>query len=284
MSITIDKTETLTNCPLCNCNSIELIKEEEWYGEKLEISRCLHCTVAFTSTRFTEEYYRNKYFNKDMMIEEHKLSNKEYNLISDRQNKHIIRTVKSIKKSGKWLDIGCGRGNLLNLASKANYDCFGLDIYCNDFIENENIKFYQQELLDFDYNNKSFDIISMVDVLEHCAQPKQQLQKIVNLLTPDGILFIHSPNEYYFCSKVLQLFKYYTDYFPYLHLFHPSHTNVVSILKRFNFSKVKFVSPTFKYSDNKIKMFLIHTVKGINNLLIPFEKGFWPAMELIAYK
>lgn len=284
MSIEIEKIEVLNRCPLCGSKKINLIKEEKWNGEILKISRCHSCTVAFTSTRFTEEYYKNKYFNKNMMVEEHKLTNDEYHLISDRQNKHILKTVKSKKKSGKWLDIGCGRGNLLDLASKANYDCYGLDIYCNDFIENENIKFYQEELLDFDFNNKSFDIISMVDVLEHFSRPKKQLKKIYNLLNSNGILFLHLPNEYFFYSKVLKLIGYYTGYYPDLHLFHPSHTNIESILKKFNFLKVQFVSPTFKYSDNKIKMLLIHTVEGINNLLIPFEKGFWPAMELIAYK
>ena len=273
------KSEVLKNvkrCPVCGSNEFTLIDKIEYPEGLLKISRCNTCSVSFSSTRFSDEYLKVKYYSKN--YEEEIVGDQNYEETSEQFFQGIVDKVKKLKNSGEWLDIGCGRGYLLDIASKNNFDCYGIDAN-DDFIDNKKIKFFNKNLFETDFNNGKFDIVSMINVLDHLGSPGEYLGKIYDLLGSDRILYIHVPNEYYFNKKV---FNKFTGYCPNVHLVNYSEKNISSILKRFNFSKIEFVSPKYKTIGGKKEM--LYLLETFNNLAIKWNGGIWISMQVIAYK
>ena len=56
------------------------------------------------------------------------------------------------------------------------------------------------------------------------------------------------------------------------------------ILKRFNFSKIEFISPKYYMPIKLRKKILVLTLEIFNKLAIKLNKDIWPSMELIVYK
>ena len=56
----------------------------------------------------------------------------------------------------------------------------GVNIKCADFLEYE--------------TSKKYDVIVMGDVLEHVSEPVRALEKAYDMLAPDGILWLSTPN------------------------------------------------------------------------------------------
>jgi SAM-dependent methyltransferase len=53
---------------------------------------------------------------------------------------------------------------------------------------------FQGDVVHAPFPHGSFDVITLIDVLEHCTAPKEVLNKIRALLVENGVLFIVTPN------------------------------------------------------------------------------------------
>ncbi|MDY6895135.1 MAG: class I SAM-dependent methyltransferase, partial [Thermotogota bacterium] len=110
-----------------------------------------------------------------------------------------VKFISRYKSAGKWLDVGCGNGRLLQEASRwDNWQLEGLEPIeevANSTKERLNIPVYPCTFEQLDLNEKNkFDIISMWDVLEHLPSPMQSLQHVNSLLKDDGIFVFTIPN------------------------------------------------------------------------------------------
>ncbi len=101
------------------------------------------------------------------------------------------------------LDIGCGVGNMsMNLASALpSYNVVGLDLnqnvtaFANKFNSQQNLYIGSEDA--FDTKNKNrFKYIFALEILEHlnAAQHFEFVDLMLEALTPDGLLFLSTPN------------------------------------------------------------------------------------------
>jgi len=94
-----------------------------------------------------------------------------------------------------WLDFGCGDGQLLKTIKNCfpSSQLFGIDQTdtFREYIENEIQATYLYRLCDFE---GSFDVISMIHVLEHLVDPLEVLNGIKTSLASTGKLFIQVPS------------------------------------------------------------------------------------------
>jgi 2-polyprenyl-3-methyl-5-hydroxy-6-metoxy-1,4-benzoquinol methylase len=99
------------------------------------------------------------------------------------------------------LDIGCGIGGVLNfLNNKGCTDIFGVDYseaqveVCQKYVTD---KIMKADIFDFlKSNSKKYDIIIMLDVLEHFQKNKitELLRLVYDSLSPTGKVVIRTPN------------------------------------------------------------------------------------------
>jgi len=109
---------------------------------------------------------------------------------------------KSYYQSIKFLDIGCYIGLFLYHLDKENFfnELVGIDIE-PEFIKIgkkvtescQKVVLLNKNLFDLDIDNK-YDMIFMGELIEHLDNPKRYLEKVYELLNPDGILIISTPS------------------------------------------------------------------------------------------
>jgi len=99
------------------------------------------------------------------------------------------------------LDIACGIGYSAPLFIKSgavSYD--GVDLnerlikYANRTYGSDCINFFVGDICTY-YNGKTYDMITCFETIEHVENYESALRNLYNLLNPDGVLFISSPNR-----------------------------------------------------------------------------------------
>lgn len=114
-------------------------------------------------------------------------------------------------KDIKMLDVGCGRGEMVYLGALRDWRSFGVDYseqaiaMARDFLKNNLPKNLQNsakiELMDardLKYGNHTFDIIFMLDIVEHLCDDdlEKMFARASQILKPTGRVIIHtSPNK-----------------------------------------------------------------------------------------
>ncbi len=159
--------------------------------------------------------------------------------------KFVISRGVVIKKGGKLLDIGAGKGNYLRIANKLGMKCYGNDLYlAMDHIpQYDDIKIYNKKFEDLEFAGDYFDVITMNHVLEHVGDPRLVLKKVNNILKPDGVFILHVPNGVSLNAKIFKQFYLQIDSPRHLHLFNSS--NLASLCKQTGFivDKIEFRTP-----------------------------------------
>jgi 2-polyprenyl-3-methyl-5-hydroxy-6-metoxy-1,4-benzoquinol methylase len=97
----------------------------------------------------------------------------------------------------KILDIGCSVGAFLHVAKEEGFDASGLELgkASADYAEKkQHTKVANKSIFDYEVPDNSYDIVSMLEVIEHLEHPKQAMDIINKLLKPGGLVFLTTPN------------------------------------------------------------------------------------------
>ncbi len=182
------KKEILNSCILCGSFSFPKV---DGVGD---LVCCKDCGLLFHNPRPVfdeiEKFYSDSKHESSWMGKE---SERSWDNLSVRR----INYVKKHKKKGRILDIGCGIGRFLNFAKK-EFSVYGTEISKKAVRSADvkyNIKIKLGDFDEIDFNNETFDIITMWHSLEHVLFPGKTLDKIRSLLSKDGVLIIAIPND-----------------------------------------------------------------------------------------
>ncbi len=116
---------------------------------------------------------------------------------------------------GKILDIGCAKGYFLEICRKNGFQVFGVDI--SDYIVKAAKSYlgskdlYKADLSNdkLPFPNNYFDVVTMIDSLEHIENPQHALREAHRLLKKGGLLCIRLP-DFIKCIKEETHVNFYT--------------------------------------------------------------------------
>lgn len=114
------------------------------------------------------------------------------------QFEETLRQLKRFRPSGRLLDIGCATGVFLDRARKSGYEVTGIDVSPElaDYARKKfDLDIHQGYLEEQNFADGSFDVITMLDVIEHIPQYDKLLPEIRRILKPGGILYLRTPSE-----------------------------------------------------------------------------------------
>lgn len=129
--------------------------------------------------------------------------------LQDREYGNIEMSLNYLKtkipsKNPKILDIGCSYGSLVNHLYKTGYkDVYGIETNENHIQKgrkeypklSKRIKCYEGSVLP--YENCSFDVVLMFDVIEHIPNVKDFLrEQVYRVLRKNGTFIFQTPNKY----------------------------------------------------------------------------------------
>jgi 2-polyprenyl-3-methyl-5-hydroxy-6-metoxy-1,4-benzoquinol methylase len=108
----------------------------------------------------------------------------------------MLKVIQKSKSGGRLLDVGCAYGLLVNAASKC-FESYGIDI--SRFAVNKSKEYCKESIsrasaVNLPFKDESFDVITLVDTLEHIPNFDDCLKDIVRVLRKGGILLLQLPN------------------------------------------------------------------------------------------
>lgn len=149
-------------------------------------------------------------------------------------------TIKNFRNKGKLLDLGCGAGEFLHIAQQMGFDSYGCDFdpiiikQCEN--KGLNVRLGGLE----SYNDETFDVITMNQVIEHVVDPQQTIKECFKKLNNNGCLWIGTPNPQAIGAQVFG--KSWAGLHPPYHLCIPSQSELVRWLNDAGFHNIQILN------------------------------------------
>jgi len=131
---------------------------------------------------------------KDLYKELFEVENKHW--WHDHKRKLIHQMINKFAEKGKVLDIGAGTGKILSELKIKDWEIEGIDgeKEAVKWSQKRGIKIQQADIeKKLGFNKNSFELILVLDVIEHLNNDRQVLKEINRVLKPRGIAIITVP-------------------------------------------------------------------------------------------
>lgn len=200
-------------CDLCGNNKARIVYKKRGitpkyyfitdnsYGDHSQIVKCsdcglVHCSPKEASKKLVERYqaFEDPNYEKE----------RQARTIT---HERVFRNINNLHNSpGKLLDIGCATGTLLGIAQENGWKAVGVEPskWASKIgKEKYGLNIVQGTLETVKFKNKSFDVVTCLDVIEHVSSPKKLLAGIHRILKKDGVLCIVTPDIGSLISRIL---------------------------------------------------------------------------------
>lgn len=199
----MEKKLIFPSCFLCGAEDFQPL----YLIHDCQIVRCPHCRLVYTreiparlgkSFSYEEAYFQNpafasaqieKYFGYDAYISDQENIQDKFSF--------CLRQIMKYQAAGKVLDLGCAAGFFLDLAHQRGFEVLGVEpsrFASRKARELFGLPVLSQTLRDAGLPAKSFDVITLWDVIEHVPQPREEMQEVRRLLKPGGLVGIITPD------------------------------------------------------------------------------------------
>ena len=187
-------------CPLCKSPKFTHIVTRV---DKLDIVHCQECELAYVNPRPISEDI-TKMYEEDYYTGSDDKSFGYSNRIPSAVNiKYIppygweLLVEETSLANMRTLDIGCAFGHWVYWKSKAGARATGIDL-APDGIKwgrgKLNLDLRQTTLELLNEPDESFDVITVIDLIEHVLDLESFMNQVVSLLKPGGLVFVQTPN------------------------------------------------------------------------------------------
>ncbi len=107
----------------------------------------------------------------------------------------ILKLMEKLKGKGELLDVGAATGILMEMAEKRGWKTRGVEVsgWACEVAKRKGLEVFHGDFLDYP-ETKKFDSITMIDVIEHLAEPAKAIKKAYGLLKPGGLLVLVTPD------------------------------------------------------------------------------------------
>jgi 2-polyprenyl-3-methyl-5-hydroxy-6-metoxy-1,4-benzoquinol methylase len=208
-----------------------------------------------------KNYYsviNSEFYAEDIRNNMHKINiNKiEYN--------SYVNDIKSIIDApSKVLEIGCGNGFLLKTLEERHYNCYGIEPSPYSYNHAKNIlklNVSNNFLPDSNFYNEKFDLVIMIDVIEHIYDANNFMKDIIKVLNPNGYVFIGTGNIKSLNAKIARSNWGYFKSWEHVSFFSPH--SIHSLLESNGFTEIninitslqhKIIQNSFEFSKNIVK-------------------------------
>jgi len=197
--------------------------------------------------------------------------------------KSCLKGIKRLCKEGRLLDIGAASGIFVKMASNAGYQAFGVEPsvwMCEYAKKHYNASVLPGTLEDAKFEDCSFDIITMWDVLEHVTDPMRTLKEVKRILKPGGLLVINYPR---IDDPLARIFGKKWWFLLSIHLVYFTPKTLSAYLELLGFKKVlhkmHFQRLAYDYLVERLNVYspilskiakFPYIIPGFKNILIPY--------------
>lgn len=108
----------------------------------------------------------------------------------------IVASFGDVRQRNRWLDVGSGAGALLRAARDQGWDAVGTEVADAPALAARaaGLEVLVGDLRDLDLPEAAYDVVSVVEVVEHVTDPHGLLAAATPLLRPGGVLYLTTPH------------------------------------------------------------------------------------------
>jgi 2-polyprenyl-3-methyl-5-hydroxy-6-metoxy-1,4-benzoquinol methylase len=253
-------------CDLCGGKEFEFLFSGHDWTQNIKgdysLYRCTECGLFFinpqpTEREIAEHYQSHKYYSfrgtvpawKKMFYKT--FYSKKANPFLELVFFPLLPLPRSTKimLGGRFLDVGCGAGSFLALMKYFNMDCHGVEPgkFDEQFAKENNLKIKNCTLLEANFPDNYFDVITLNHVFEHVSNPAETLRELHRILKPGGTLILAVPQSDCIAYKIFG--RYWVQLDIPRHLFTFSKKTIKEYAKKteFKIEKMRYNSTSFQF-------------------------------------
>jgi 2-polyprenyl-3-methyl-5-hydroxy-6-metoxy-1,4-benzoquinol methylase len=181
------------SCIICGQDKTKIFDVNNGFN----IVQCVNDDLIYVNPQPEEKEFNKFYAEQYFFNENNSLGYGdylEYRPAIEKNYSKIIDKIKKIKTAGKFWDIGCAFGFVLNLARKSGFEVYGNDLnleavkYAKEILHFENVELGY--LADLVYDKNNFDVVTMFGTIEHFQNPQKEIDETKKLLKTGGLLAV----------------------------------------------------------------------------------------------
>jgi SAM-dependent methyltransferase len=229
-------------CQICgSTEAVPIVRKFEH-----TIARCQRCGLIYANPRMPAESilarYSQDYFSNEYLPAQG-VQDGQYDLdYFDRRYRPWLALVeRQVGGIGAMLEIGAGAGFYLKAAQRAGWRVTGIELseaavaFAHDQLGLDVLRMPAEQL---DLPDQAFDVVVMLEVIEHLFEPRRVLENARGLLRPAGTLVISTPNFNAFSR--LALGSSWAVLSPGEHLYYFTENSLRVILEATGYDSVRF--------------------------------------------
>jgi 2-polyprenyl-3-methyl-5-hydroxy-6-metoxy-1,4-benzoquinol methylase len=184
--------------------------------------RCAACGLVSTyplpDASAIEAHYARKFASGNYELR--RRYEQPYRAVNEQYLELLKKRV--LKPNPSILDVGCFTGDFLELLNQNGWDVCGVELQ-PEAVEIANARLpgrvFQTDLYGGNFPRRHFDVVSLLGLIEHVADPMRMLFRCVELLAPGGVLLIQTPDSGSLLARGMR--QFWPPYAPveHIHLF-----------------------------------------------------------------
>lgn len=174
-------------CVVCGVHA----RRAELSLDAWRILRCARCGLRTLDPEPAEEHLVE-------VFDDGTIYEGAFEVRDDIMDRHAL-TLEALERRiepGRLLDVGCGPGFFIEAARARGWDCVGVDPspFSVEHIRSLGFEGHRGLLHQIDLPDASFDVVALLQVVEHLLDPRELLAGCMRLLRPGGVLLVATPN------------------------------------------------------------------------------------------
>jgi SAM-dependent methyltransferase len=173
-------------CPACSSEAGRPVGSANGHA----LARCPSCRTLFTvslpSSPAEAMDYAGYYHAANLQVPE----------FVERRLEEVAGEFEPYRRLGRWLDVGCGAGALMRAAARQGWTAVGTEMAegAAKAVRADGFEVHVGELETLGLEDQSFDVVSLVEVLEHVDDPGALVLDARRLLRPGGAMYVTTPH------------------------------------------------------------------------------------------
>lgn len=161
------------------------------YGQHHTIVECLNCGLVYANPRYNSGEMLAKYqaVEDPLYVEE-----RDGRVLTFERHLRPLEELMPPDKGRRLLDVGCHIGVFVEIAAQRGWDAWGVEPsrWAATLAQQAGLQVVEATMATSCFDDASFDVITMWDVIEHLEHPSAEVRQAYRLLKPGGLLVAHT--------------------------------------------------------------------------------------------